>query len=230
MGNNHKRTPTGREWQDVKAEICQAETREEFEAIIRQIWAHDALTGLLNHRGFEDRLQCVRSSLESSAPISEDALEYSLRRRTDEMRRHYFASIACIDMDYFKRINTAIGYERADVVLQTFAEYLHSEFRVSDIIGRIHGDEFAVAVPMVPKEGVEVFLKKVQARLHEHKWPWPLEDAEDHHFSVTFTANIVVIRDPKEFDNIIEIFRKALDEVSEKKREERNTGQCLRNE
>lgn len=222
MVNNDKGIPAGRDWQEVKEEICQAETPEEFEAIIRQIWAHDALTGLLNHRGFEERLQCIRSLMESSAPVFEDSSEYSLRRRTDEARRHYFASIACIDMDYFKRINNAIGYERADLVLQTFAEYLRSEFRASDIIGRIHGDEFAVAIPMATQEDANVFLDKVQGRLHEHEWPWPLRDAQGHDFSVTFTANIVVIREPKDFDNIIEIFRKALDDVSEKKRNERD--------
>ena len=47
-----------------------------------------------------------------------------------------------IDMDYFKQINDTYGHATGDQVLKIFAGFLKEQFRTTDIIGRVGGDEF----------------------------------------------------------------------------------------
>jgi diguanylate cyclase (GGDEF)-like protein len=50
-----------------------------------------------------------------------------------------------IDLDKFKEINDTFGHKEGDLLLQSVAALLRDCFRKSDIIGRMGGDEFAVA-------------------------------------------------------------------------------------
>jgi diguanylate cyclase (GGDEF)-like protein/PAS domain S-box-containing protein len=85
----------------------------------------DPLTGILNRRGFHDRL----------APLL-----LPNRRRSDGF------ALLVIDIDAFKLLNDRHGHAAGDRVLQTVAERISQALRGDDVFARWGGDEFVVAL------------------------------------------------------------------------------------
>ena len=86
----------------------------------------DALTGLLNRRGFDEVLT--------------DELERAARAGTA-------VTLVLADCDDLKAINDRGGHELGDSVLAAFASCLRSSKRARDAAARIGGDEFALVLP-----------------------------------------------------------------------------------
>jgi diguanylate cyclase (GGDEF)-like protein len=86
----------------------------------------DELTGLANRRHFHERL------------IAE------LARGGREARD---VALVLFDVDDFKSINDGHGHPAGDAALRGFAAILRDEARVSDVVCRIGGEEFAVILP-----------------------------------------------------------------------------------
>jgi diguanylate cyclase (GGDEF)-like protein len=101
-------------------DVAQALRREQRAAVT------DPLTGLLNRRGFDERLR------------EEIARAHRAGRQL---------AVVLTDCDDLKRINDAHGHERGDAVLQAIAHLLRQSKRVSDVAGRLGGDEFGVVLP-----------------------------------------------------------------------------------
>ena len=91
----------------------------------------DSLTGVLNRRGFEERLA--------------DELEVAQQQRLP-------LSVIVIDCDDFKEINDRAGHEFGDVLLQEVAELLAGALPAGAAAARLGGDEFVV---MLPGAGVD---------------------------------------------------------------------------
>ena len=86
----------------------------------------DSLTGCLNHGTFYQRLDAeVSRSLRHEEPLC----------------------LLIIDVDLFKAFNDAYGHVAGDDVLAKIGHVLRDECRNFDLVGRIGGDEFAVALP-----------------------------------------------------------------------------------
>ena len=99
---------------------------------LRFLADRDALTGLLNRRGFEHDIQ---------------------RHVTESTCGEHAGALLILDVDDFKSINDANGHLVGDQVLATVADALRGVLRESDIAGRIGGDEFAVLLPAAdPRE------------------------------------------------------------------------------
>jgi diguanylate cyclase (GGDEF)-like protein len=101
-------------------DVAQALRREQRAAIT------DSLTGLLNRRGLEDRLDEELSRC---------------RRAGHEL------SVVMIDCDGLKAVNDSGGHELGDVVLQRIADCLREHKRMADVAARLGGDEFVVLLP-----------------------------------------------------------------------------------
>ncbi len=86
----------------------------------------DALTGLGNHRAFQEELA--------------RQLEYARRHRTP-------LALALIDVDELKRVNDARGHVSGDQLLQTVGRIASGAMRRTDRAFRVGGDEFAVILP-----------------------------------------------------------------------------------
>lgn len=56
-------------------------------------------------------------------------------------------TVLLVDLDHFKSVNDRFGHETGDNVLKAFAELLRCECRQTDIVGRVGGEEFALALP-----------------------------------------------------------------------------------
>jgi diguanylate cyclase (GGDEF)-like protein len=83
----------------------------------------DALTGVLNRRGFEREL----------------------RRSLAHVRRYgASAALVYLDLDGFKPVNDRHGHAAGDAVLEAVAAVLARHVRASDLVARLGGDEFAV--------------------------------------------------------------------------------------
>lgn len=95
-----------------------------MEVEIHSLSLRDELTGLYNLRGF--RL------------LAEQAL-----RMAD--RSHHPFSVLFVDVDDLKQINDQFGHFAGSQCLVETAEILRTVFREADVLGRIGGDEFAVA-------------------------------------------------------------------------------------
>lgn len=91
----------------------------------------DWLTRLYNRGAFDDRLET----------------------EVTRSRRHgHPLSVAIVDIDHFKRINDGHGHAAGDEALKQFAEAMINEFRKTDVIARLGGEEFVVMMPETPPE------------------------------------------------------------------------------
>ncbi len=87
---------------------------------------HDALTGVLNRRGFELALDDV---------LRGDLLEEKVGH-----------ALCVIDLDGFKPLNDHGGHALGDSALRHVAQVLDAQTRAADVVARIGGDEFAVVL------------------------------------------------------------------------------------
>jgi len=86
----------------------------------------DALTRVLNRRGFEE----------------------VLTHELSVARRHGVGGVLIfVDLDEFKPVNDTYGHAAGDEVLLTVANLLRGHIRDTDYIGRLGGDEFAILLP-----------------------------------------------------------------------------------
>jgi diguanylate cyclase (GGDEF)-like protein len=60
------------------------------------------------------------------------------------------------DIDHFKSINDRFGHPAGDEILKLFATVVVNNLRISDLSGRIGGEEFAALLPCALEEGVLV--------------------------------------------------------------------------
>lgn len=86
----------------------------------------DPLTGLLNRRGLDKRVNVI--------------LPYCIRNKS-------MVALLIMDIDFFKRYNDSFGHPAGDACLETVAEVLkNTARRKTDIIARIGGEEFLVFI------------------------------------------------------------------------------------
>lgn len=87
----------------------------------------------------------------------------SLERCFAQARRHGVpASIAVVDLDFFKRINDTEGHAVGDRVLQAFAQRAGDQLRGEDTLGRIGGEEFLVVLPYSDKTAARRLLERIR--------------------------------------------------------------------
>ncbi|MDH4569356.1 EAL domain-containing protein [Pseudomonas sp. BN414] len=126
-------------------------------SVVRQLHAQlesqaitDALTGLLNRRGFHQ------------------ALEASLARIERNGKR---MAVLYLDLDGFKLINDSLGHEAGDRVLRRVAEQLKNCLRPYDILARMGGDEFTALLDTLdhPEDAARVAEKLIELVSVRHR-------------------------------------------------------------
>jgi diguanylate cyclase (GGDEF)-like protein len=95
----------------------------------------DPLTGMLNRRGFSEACaRMIDREAKGGRPVT----------------------VMIFDIDHFKSINDRFGHPAGDEILKLFAAVVVNSLRISDLSGRIGGEEFAALLPCSLEEGVIV--------------------------------------------------------------------------
>ena len=93
----------------------------------------DSLTGLFNRRGFA---------------------EAGVRLVAREEASRGFVTIMICDLDHFKSVNDQYGHLAGDEVLRLFAKTMRANLRAGDLVARVGGEEFAVALACSMEEAI----------------------------------------------------------------------------
>lgn len=112
----------------------------------RQTAATDPLTGILNRRGLEERLERELASAQvERVPLG----------------------LLVIDCDDFKEINDRAGHEFGDALLREVADVLERALPEGAVAARLGGDEFVVMLPGAGADAAEALGEQIRARLAE---------------------------------------------------------------
>lgn len=138
-----------------KTDEALEEAREAKDALYNAS-LRDELTGLYNRRGF--------------LTFAEEQIKYAQSGRRELV-------VLFADVDGLKAINDAFGHSEGDRAIKLAAQVLLTVFRDTDLISRIHGDEFAVLALDCSPEGlvrIEAHLEKALRASNSLGNPWKL--------------------------------------------------------
>ena len=113
---------------------------------------HDALTGLINRREFEHRLN--------------EALHCM---RQDPGARHV---VMYLDLDQFKVVNDTCGHEAGDRLLKQITSVVQTRIRTTDVLARLGGDEFGVLLQDCTLEGAQRIAEDLRQAIRDFRFDW----------------------------------------------------------
>ncbi len=142
--------------------------------------SHDQLTGLINRREFEKRLNRILNSKE-------------------QKRQH---ALCYIDLDHFKIVNDCCGHLAGDKLLIKIADRLKNKTRDTDTLARLGGDEFGLILYGCSQEKAKLLAEIVRGEVENIDFPW-----EGKTYKVSASIGVVAINN--EFNNLTDILRSA---------------------
>ena len=113
--------------------------------------SHDALTGLINRREFDNRLHAALLS----AQRGEGAY-----------------TLLYIDLDQFKVVNDTCGHQAGDRLLRDVTGLLQSRVRATDTIARLGGDEFGVLIEGCSPEQATRIAEGIRQAIRDFRFVW----------------------------------------------------------
>lgn len=139
------------ELQDAQAELeAQNDELARANARLESLATTDGLTGLKNHRAFQEALEHEwRGAQRHGAPLS----------------------LIFLDIDYFKNYNDAYGHPAGDEVLKQVGILLMEGARDIDCVARYGGEEFVVLAPRTDAEGVFALAERFRRRIAAASFP-----------------------------------------------------------
>jgi len=154
----------------------------------------DGLTGLYNHRFFQETL----SKDFPRAVRYKESLSYMM-----------------FDIDHFKKFNDTYGHQTGDVVLKTLGSLITELIRDSDLAARYGGEEFSVILYHTVKEDAFIIAERIRKTVEEYAFK-----SDDLVLNVTISIGVVShdhpdVQDAKTF---IECADKALYKAKEEGR------------
>jgi len=128
--------------------------------------SHDALTGLINRREFDSRL--------------ESAVNAAQRGEGDYV-------LLYVDLDQFKVVNDTCGHSAGDRLLRDITSLLQTRVRASDTIARLGGDEFGLLLERCSLEQAERVADSIRQAIYGYRFLWGAN-------SLSVGASIGVVR------------------------------------
>jgi diguanylate cyclase (GGDEF)-like protein len=125
----------------AELEASRARLHRAYEEV-REFALVDGLTGLGNHRSFQEEFEA----------------------HLDQARRYrHELSLVLLDLDEFKQVNDAQGHAVGDELLSEVGRLLLQQIRRADRAFRIGGDEFAILLPHTNADGAAQLARRILA-------------------------------------------------------------------
>jgi diguanylate cyclase (GGDEF)-like protein/PAS domain S-box-containing protein len=163
-------TPLRFEGKDILGLVLVMHDTSELRGLTRQMTyqaSHDALTGLVNRREFERRLQEAMDSAQTGNAAH---------------------ALCYLDLDRFKAVNDTCGHTAGDNMLREVASLLKEAVRDSDTVGRIGGDEFSLLLVGCPLEKARQIADDVVRSVNDFRFVW-----KDRIFNIGVSIGLVEI-------------------------------------
>jgi len=163
-------TPLRFDGKDIQGLVIVLHDTSELRGLTRQMTyqaSHDALTGLINRREFERRLQEAMDSAQ-----------------TGDVGH----ALCYLDLDRFKVVNDTCGHTAGDNMLREVASLIRETVRDSDTVGRIGGDEFALLLVGCPLEKARQICDNVVRSVNDYRFVW-----KDRIFNIGVSVGLVEI-------------------------------------
>ncbi len=163
-------TPLRFEGKEILGLVLVLHDTSELRGLTRQMTyqaSHDALTGLVNRREFERRLQEAMDSAQTA---------------------NVGHALCYLDLDRFKTVNDTCGHTAGDNMLREVASLIKEAVRDSDTVGRIGGDEFALLLVGCPLEKARQIADDVVRSVNDYRFVW-----KDKIFNIGVSIGLVEI-------------------------------------
>jgi diguanylate cyclase (GGDEF)-like protein len=166
---------------DIKESKIKENTLKAREKELAYQAIHDTLTGLVNRRGFERRLQ--------------QALDSNRLERKEH-------ALCYLDLDQFKVINDTCGHIAGDELLRQVATLLESGIRKHDLLARLGGDEFGILMECCDLDHASRVAESLCEKVDEFRFVW-----EGQPFSIGVSIGVVSITETA--GNTTDLLKKA---------------------
>ncbi|WP_458718034.1 putative bifunctional diguanylate cyclase/phosphodiesterase [Pseudomonas gregormendelii] len=114
---------------------------------LQQVAHYDALTNLVNRRGFNQLF---------AEKLSEKTKEGGM------------LAVVFLDIDHFKRINDSLGHDAGDELLKVLAGHIKSSVRShEDVVARFGGDEFCILIGLHDREEARQMAQRIMMKMKE---------------------------------------------------------------
>ncbi|MES2366398.1 MAG: EAL domain-containing protein [Pseudomonadota bacterium] len=160
---------------NLQEQVLQATAKLSYQA------SHDMLTGLINRREFEARLERALSSAQHQA------------------REH---ALCYMDLDQFKIVNDSCGHVAGDELLRQLTLHLQQEVRERDTLARLGGDEFGLLLENCPQDKALELAETMRKTVQDFRF-----SVGEKNFMVGVSIGIVMIN--HESDNVVSLLTAA---------------------
>ncbi|HWQ61847.1 MAG TPA: diguanylate cyclase, partial [Negativicutes bacterium] len=109
----------------------------------------DGMTGLINHRHFQEKLTDLLAATPPQQPLS----------------------VLMMDIDNFKSYNDTYGHQNGDILLRELAPIFRTAVRGGDIIARYGGEEFIVILPSAAADTAAGIAERLRLAVASHHFP-----------------------------------------------------------
>ena len=163
----------------AEAALRENEQRLEWQA------SHDPLTGLVNRREFERRVERV----------------VQRQFQSPEQEIHV---LCFMDLDQFKPVNDTCGHAAGDELLRQVTALLRSQIRTADVLARLGGDEFGLLLHHCPVAQAVDLADSLRQSIHDFRFVW-----QDKVFAIGVSIGLVKLDATSEANSAGKAFNAA---------------------
>lgn len=134
---------------DVTERVVYEQQLKAFNEQLQHLATTDGLTGVPNHRAFQEFLE---------------------EKFREARRYHQPLALILMDVDHFKRFNDTFGHQMGDEVLKRVAQILLEQARQTDLVARYGGEEFAIVLPFTDLSEAEGVAERFRQAIEKAEW------------------------------------------------------------